>query len=187
MSSARSRRRRREGVTLPQAAVLTAILGCLLAAFTPTFVRALRLSKIAEASRELERMHVATAAYFAAPHTVGPETLHRCLPERAGPLPIEPTVDAHTVDFGGQDATHAGFVAIGLTIDEPIRFSYALTPTVSGCDLRSPAGTYLVTYRAVGDLDGDGERSLFERRDRARDDEDVLEPVGILYVRDRTE
>jgi hypothetical protein len=174
-------------VTLLQAAVGTALAGCLLAAFTPTFLREIRLSKVAEASRELEHLHEATAAYFAASHAASAETLHRCLPESAGPYPVEPTRDAHAVDFAGDDDVRAGFRAIGFTIDEPIRFSYSLTPTVSGCDLRSPEGTYLVTYRAVGDLDGDGERSLFERRDRALDDQDLLEPVGILYVRDRTE
>jgi hypothetical protein len=43
-----------------------------------------------------------------------------------------------------------------------------------------------VTFRAEGDLDGDGERSLFERRARGTED-GTLVPVGILYVRDRVE
>jgi hypothetical protein len=178
-------------VTLLQAAVATALIGCLLAAFTPTFLRELRLSKIAEAPRELEHLHEATSAYFAASHAIDAETLHRCLPRSAGPFPAEPTRDAHVVDFSGalsgDDDPRAGFAAIGFAVEDPVRYSYSVTPTVSGCDLRSPEGTYLVTYRAIGDLDGDGERSLFERRDRALDDEDLLEPVGILYVRDRTE
>ncbi len=179
--------RRREGVTLLQAAAATSIIGCLLAAFVPAFVDHLRLSKASEAARELDRMHLATAAYFAAPHASETETLHRCLPSAAGPYPTEPTQDARTLDFEGEDLSRAGFTAIGFAIDEPVRFSYTLQPTVSGCDLHSPEGTYLVTYRAEGDLDGDGERSLFERRDRALEGEDLLEPVGILYVRDRTE
>jgi hypothetical protein len=174
-------------VTLLQAAVTTSIIGCLLAAFVPAFLRELRLSKVAEASRELEAMHLAAAAYFATPHTVEHETLTRCLPEPAGPFPTEPTEDARQLDFGGDDLARAGFTAIGFTVTDPVRFSYSFTPTVSGCDLHSPEGTFLVTYRAEGDLDGDGERSLFERRDRALDGEDLLEPVGILYVRDRTE
>lgn len=180
-------RRRREGVTLLQAAVGTSIVGCLLAAFVPAFVRELRMSKVAEASRQLEHMHLATSAYFATPHTFDGEEQRRCLPDAAGPWPAEPTEEARVVDFEGEGIGRAGFTAIGFTVEEPIRFSYSLTPTVSGCDLHSPEGTYLVSYRAVGDLDGDGERSLFERRDRALDGEDVLEPVGILYVRDRTE
>lgn len=174
-------------MTLLQAAVATCLIGCLLAAFVPAFLRELRLSKVAEASRELERMHLGAAAYFAAPHDTEAETLHRCLPVAAGPFPTEPTQDARLLDFEGTDLSRAGFTAIGFTIEEPVRFAYSMTPTVSGCDLHSPEGTYLVTYRAEGDLDGDGERSLFERRDRALDGEDVLEPVGILYVRDRTE
>lgn len=174
-------------MTLLQAAVATSLIGCLLAAFVPAFLRELRLSKVAEASRELERMHTSSAAYFATPHPAEGESLHRCLPVAAGPFPTEPTEDPRQLDFEGEDLARAGFTAIGFTIDEPVRFSYSMTPTVSGCDLHSPEGTYVVTYRAEGDLDGDGERSLFERRDRALEGEDVLEPVGILYVRDRTE
>lgn len=165
----------------------TSLLGCVLAAFVPAFLRELRLSKVAEASRELGRMHESAAAYFAAPHAIEGEMLHRCLPVAAGPFPAEPTVDAHEADFAGTDLARTGFVAMGFTIEDPVRFSYSMIPTVSGCDLHSPEGTYLVTYRAEGDLDGDGERSLFERRDHALEGEDVLEPIGILYIRDRTE
>jgi hypothetical protein len=174
-------------VTLLQAAVAVCISGCLLAAFLPTFFRQLRLSKVAEASRELERIHLAANAYFAAPHVVEGITLERCLPDPAGPTPAEPTVDAHTIEFTSEGIDHAGWRALGFEIAEPIRYSYSFTPSATGCDLRSPDGTYLLTYRAEGDLDGDGERALFERRDRARDDENLLEPTGILFVRDRTE
>jgi hypothetical protein len=180
-------RRTQEGLTLLQIAFSVFLAGSLLAAFVPTFVRELRLSKIAEAGRQLQRLHASTAAYFATPHDVEGQTLHRCLPVAAGPVPFEPTVEAHRVDFAAEGLDHDGFRAIAFEVEEPIRFSYELRPTSVGCDLRSPEGTYLVSYRAVGDLDGDGERSFFERRDRARDDADELEPVGILSVRYRTE
>ena len=42
-------------------------------------------------------------------------------------------------------------------------------------------------FRAEGDLDGDGERSIFERRAAADPDSGELVPIGILYVRDRVE
>ncbi len=174
-------------MTLLQVAVGIAIAGSLLAAFVPAFARELRLSKVAEASRELERIHLRAAAYFAAPHVVDGVTRERCLPVAAGPTPVAPTVEAHPVAFGADGIERDGWRAIGFEIAEPIRYSYSLTPVASGCDLRSPDGTYILSYRAEGDLDGDGERALFERRDRALDDEYLLEPVGILYVRDRTE
>jgi hypothetical protein len=174
-------------VTLLQAAVAVCIAGSLLAAFIPTFVRELRLSKVAEASRELERMHLSASAYFATPHVVDGVTMHRCLPDPAGPTPFEPRADAREEDFGADGLDHDGWRALGYEPDGPVRYSYSFTPASTGCDLRSPDGTYLATYRAEGDLDGDGERSFFERRDRALEDEDLLEPTGILYVRDRTE
>ncbi len=170
-----------------QAAVAVCIGGSLLAAFFPTFVRELRLSKVSEASRELQRIHLSASAYFATPHLVDGEMLRRCLPEPAGPTPAEPTVDARDADFAAEGVERDGWRAMGFEIADPIRYSYTMTPASTGCDLRSPSGTYLLTYRAEGDLDGDGERSLFERRDHALEDEDILEPTGILFVRDRTE
>ena len=59
-------------------------------------------------------------------------------------------------------------------------------PTAAGCGLRSPEGSYLLTLRAEGDLDADGERSVFELRMRAEDSGELVEE-GILYVRDRAE
>ena len=67
-----------------------------------------------------------------------------------------------------------------------MRFTYTFEPTASGCGLRSPEGTYLLTIRAEGDLDGDGERSVFERRARATDDGELV-PSDVLYIRDRVE
>ena len=185
-------RRRREGATLLQVALAISIAGCVLAAFVPRFLRDLRLSKINEASSELNRMHWGAAAYFATPWT--PEgrppdapPLEHCLPLGAGPTPDEPSEDPVEVDFADPElagsATWRGLVFFP---DGPIRFRYSFVPVEAGCDLRSPDGTYLVTMRAEGDLDDDGARSLFERRARANDEGELV-PTGILYVRDRSE
>ena len=88
--------------------------------------------------------------------------------------------DASTLD--GQTWT-----ALGFAPSRPVRFSYVFEPTAHGCGLRSPEGTYLVTFRATGDLDGDGERSVFERRAAADPRTGELVPIGILYARDRVE
>ena len=98
-----------------------------------------------------------------------------------------PTRDREAVDFADQATPgHETWAALGFQPPRPIRYSYTFEPTASGCDLRSPDGTYLLTLRAEGDLDGDGERSVFERRFRATEDGRLV-PFGILYVRDRVE
>jgi hypothetical protein len=171
-----------------QAAMVVCFVGCVLAAFLPTFVRELRVSKIAEASEQLERMHEAAAAYYAAEHVTESGPRRHCLPPAAGPTPAAPHVEPHDVDWADTSTVDGrSWVALGFVPDRPVRFSYSFEPAIHGCDLRSPRGTYLVTFRAEGDLDGDGERSIFERRAAANPETGELEPLGILYVRDRVE
>jgi type II secretory pathway pseudopilin PulG len=183
----RARPHRRAGATLFQVAVGIAIVGSLLAAFVPRFLRELQLSKVSEASDQLGRMHRAAAAYFAANHGTETTPLERCLPPAAGPTPEEPSEDPVDVPFADPSTPDADrWRSLGFVPDRPIRYRYAFDPVASGCGLRSPEGTYLVTFRAEGDLDGDGERSLFERRARGTEDGELI-PIGILYVRDRVE
>lgn len=181
-------RRSRRGVALRNAVVGVSVGGCVLAAFVPTFVRNLHLSKASEAAEHLERMHQGAAAYFAATRTIEGVDRTACLPDSAGPTPLAPSEDPVEVLFGAPETPgHETWSALGFQPDRGIRFSYAFEPVAVGCGLRSPEGTYLVTFRARGDLDGDGEQSIFERRAAASDAPGTLEPVGILYVADRVE
>ncbi len=179
--------RSREGATLLQVAVGVAVFGSVIAAFVPRFLEELRLSKVSEAAEQLGRMHAAAASYYAANHGTESEPLERCLPPSAGPTPEEPSEEPVSLDFADPTTRDSEiWRSLGYVPLRPIRFRYAFDPVASGCDLRSPEGTYLVTFRAEGDLDGDGERSLFERRARGTEDGELI-PVGILYVRDRVE
>lgn len=183
-------RRQLEGFTLVELAALVCLVGIVLAVFIPTFVRELRTSKTSEATDNLRILHQRAAAYFVERHRPeegeGP-TQTRCLPPTAGPAPRVPTEDAHEVDFQSDDTPgHVTWRALGFAPDLPVRYSYTFEPTAPGCGLRSPENTYLLTIRAEGDLDDDGERSIFERRARATDDGELV-PSDVLYIRDRVE
>lgn len=166
------------------------IVGSTLAVFVPTFLREVRASKMSEATDNLRILHQRAAAYFAErrpPEDGEGPTRTRCLPKTAGPTPRQPTEHAYEVDFLSENTRgHETWRALDFAPDEPIRYSYTFEPTASGCGLRSPEGTYLLTIRAQGDLDGDGERSIFERRARATED-GVLVPSDVLYIRDAVE
>ena len=171
-----------------QVALIVSVLGLMLAAFLPTFVRELRLSKVSEASENLARMHASAAAYFATEHATERGAARNCLPPGAGPTPEEPSVEP--VEAAWDDTSTLDgqtWSALGFAPARPVRFSYVFEPSAHGCGLRSPEGTYLVTFRATGDLDGDGERSVFERRAAVDPETGELVPIGILYVRDRVE
>lgn len=175
---------------------MIAIGGSVLAAFVPRFVRDLRMSKASEAGINLAEMHRRAASYFAVEHaiTVGEgdevqtETRTRCLPPPAGPTPELPTVEPVDIDWR-DDSTpeRESWTTLGFEPDRPVRYRYSFEPASTGCDLRSPEGTYLVGFRAEGDLDGDGNYSVFERRAAVDPETGELVPLGILYVRDRIE
>ena len=176
--------RRGEGVTLVEAALLVSLLGVVLAASVPTFVRSLRTSKTDEPPREMERIFRAAAAYYATPQPTAAGKRLGCMPDAAGPTPPKPTQEPAQVAFGAADAP-ATWRALGYEPSEPIRYRYSFLPARSGCGLL-PAdshGETMLTLRAEGDLDNDGRMSLYERTAVTKDGELRLDPL--LSVRDR--
>jgi len=182
-------RRRLSGLTLVEAAAIVCVVGILLAVFVPTFIRELRTSKTSEAVENLQTLANRSAAYFTTrfEQEETETTARGCLPPTAGPTPRLPTADPTVVSFASEESPgHETWRALDFEPDREVRFAYTFEPTASGCGLRSPEGSFLLTLRAEGDLDGDGERSLFERR-MAANGEGELESFGILFVRDRAE
>jgi type II secretory pathway pseudopilin PulG len=171
-----------------EAAVVLCVLGVVLAAFVPTFVRNLRTSKVSEAPRQLRRMHQAAASYYETPHSKdGGRPRRHCLPSAAGPAPAEPAAEPEEVDFASEETPgHATWKALGFQPDRPIRYSYSFEPVATGCALGPDVGSPLVRMRAEGDLDQDGVRSLFERAAEANNKGELV-PEGILHIKRRVE
>lgn len=170
-------------LSLFEAALLSCLLGTVLAIFVPTFVRRLRTNKIDEASEMLEEMSARAAAYYGTTWESGQS---HCLPVAAGPTPLEPTVDAEPVDFHSPETPgHQTWQALGFQPDRPVRYSYSFIPSVDGCGLLGPEAAGAVSFRAVGDLDGDGVQSTFERQ--ATIGPEGWEQATILHVYQRTE
>ena len=173
------------GLTLVEVTLLISVIAVVLAASGPAFVRAIRISKVAEAPYQLARLQQRAAAYYAVVHSTeaGPRT--GCVPEPAGPTPTEPSASPVVVMFEAPEnlgaATWQGF---GFSPDEPIRFRYSVVPSASGCD-SPPRSRTSIVLRAEGDLDHDGTFSLFERALLVVDGELTADPL--LFVRDRIE
>ena len=159
------------------------ILGIVLAVFTPTFVRRVRINKISEASELLQEMSVRASAYYA---TSWADGRRFCLPSGAGPTPTMPTVDSATVDFAAEEQRgYQSWEALGFQPARPVRYSYSYAPDRHGCDLVDAGDLGSVSFRAEGDLDGDGVRSMFERR--ATIGATGLKPEETLHVHRRVE
>ena len=182
----RHRAKRTRGYSLVITAFGIALALSILAVFIPTFLREVRMSHTAEAAEMLQQMHLGAAAYYATPQLVEGHEQRHCLPAHAGPAPREPRQNARNYDFFDDETPDAAtWRVLTFRSERSVRYSYVFSPSESGCDLRAPDGTYLVSYRAHGDLDGDGVQSLFERRDTSEDG--ALVPIGIYFERDRVE
>lgn len=167
-----------------EVALIVSLLGVVLAAFVPTFVRELRTSKLAEPIERLAHLERLTAAYYAKSHRIEGRDRRACLPEAAGPAPPFATEERAEYDFAADDAPgNATWKALGFD-PGPTRFRYSFLPERSGCGIRDSGA--IVTLRAEGDLDGDGEHSTFERRLAIRPD-GTLGRTGALLVQDRVE
>ncbi len=171
----RAQRRRREGLTIVEVALIVCVLGVSLAVFVPTFFREVRTSKIAEAPTMLADLHRAATAYYEERRA---ERGH-CLPAAAGPTPA--TVDGSFREdaFTGPEAPTT-WSALGFA-PERTRYRYSFGPTFE-C---APEPGARVVYRAEADLDGDGTLSSFERHDEAT--EETLRTVDVLRVVDEVE
>jgi hypothetical protein len=173
---------------LVETAATISLAGVLLAAFVPTFSRHLRLSKVSEAVEQLEALHQGAARYYAGNREDGKHGAPGCLPESVGPLPTEPSAEAVVVDFDGQDTPgREVWQALGLHGEQRLRYSYTVSIAQPGCGPRSSASSPAITFRAIGDLDGDGVFSTLERHTNISGDLRTLVPTGPLHIRDRTE
>ncbi len=161
------------------------IVGIVLAVFVPTFVRRVRINKISEASELLQELSDRASAYYATSWADGKRF---CLPQSAGPTPTLPTVDSATVDFAAEEhAGHETWEALGFQPDRPVRYSYSFLPSRHGCGLVGDDEGGSVVFRAEGDLDGDGVRSVFERRATIDGAGAALKPAGTLHIHRRVE
>jgi type II secretory pathway pseudopilin PulG len=163
--------------------------GVLLAMFVPTFLNHVRLSKISEATDQLEALHTQAAAYYATGRRVNGKLVHGCLPDSAGPIPSAPSLDPVPVDFGASDTIgRATWNALGITDVRDLRFSYSVIVPKAGCAPHDIAqGAAIITFRAEGDLDGDGIKSLIERSATLSADQRTLVPIPPLRVERRVE
>jgi type II secretory pathway pseudopilin PulG len=152
---------RRRGITLIEAALVLSLTGVLAAAFVPTFLKQVHTSKLAEATQLLASLERHAALYYEHEHVVGGVVRHGCLPASAGPFPLEPSLDPVSVDFHTDPLGEATWRALGRNAPALLRYSYEVSVPEPGCSQRQTRPT--ITFRAHGDLDGDGNHSLLER------------------------
>lgn len=157
---------RQRGLSMIETALAVSMLGILLAVGVPSFLRYTEQGKTVEAARQLQRLHAAEHAYYAASAESGPRGIFVA----ARPLPGVPTAQR----FPANAAVWTGapdWAALGFSIEHAHFYRY---------EVQAPTPGEGFTAVAQGDLNGNGNLSTFARTTRVRGGELVAEPLRIV-------
>jgi prepilin-type N-terminal cleavage/methylation domain-containing protein len=140
------------GFTLIELMIVVAIISLMLSLAIPAFSRYIKRSKSSEAVGNIRKIYDGQMAYFDIDHVDRAGNRISTQFVSAGPSPTTlPTVSP----LHGNWST-PGWVELKFSMDGPCRYQYS--SIAAGTGIGSS-----FTARANGDLDGDGNTSLFER------------------------
>jgi len=153
---------------------LVPVVGVVAAIAIPAFINYTKRAKTTEAGANLRMMYAGAATYYAEEH-VAPDggVLQHCTVDPAT-TPNVPGKQKTTLVGGLSDDS---FNAIGFTFIDPIYYQYEIVGGPSRCGVAPNEAVY--TFRAHGDLDGDGVLSTFEISVASNPDDELYRSPGI--------
>jgi type II secretory pathway pseudopilin PulG len=162
--------------------IVVAILGILAAVAIPAMIRYLRRAKTTEAVDKLSYMYRMASVYAQSQRYgrgVGGPSLGVQFPASAGPTPAMVAPGIKVADPAGTwDTSQTWYaLAFGFAAGEPHYYSYQFDSAGSG-------SSAAFTARALGDLDGDGLLSTFERAAQMTSNLEVQGSMGIYMERE---
>lgn len=127
------------------------IIGVLAAVSVPLFGRYVRKSKTAEAATNIRKIYDGECAYYISEQTTNAGVLSSKQFVALPRTPASPTSKKQSANWNTP-----AWIAVRFNTDGPVLYTYEANSSGTGNDAA-------FTARALGDLDGDGTTSLFER------------------------
>jgi type II secretory pathway pseudopilin PulG len=167
------------GFSLVELAALVAVVGILAAVTLPVFVRQIRMVRTAEAVDRLAFLYRQSASYWSSERfdqsTSGRVMVHQ-FPDPQPPTPAAVPAGTRVLTPPAAWGTPT-WQALSFALTEPHYFAYAYDSSGTNAG----AG---FTARALGDLDGDGVCSTFERAGVANAELEVQGSQGLWMQRE---
>jgi type IV pilus assembly protein PilA len=171
-----------KGFTLIELMIVVAIIGILAAVAIPAFMKYIRRSKTVEATMNIRKIYDSSVAYYESEHAdPSGSVINRQFPSTIGWTPAancgkQPGGKCAPATFKSQWAVPT-WTALNFSVDDPFYYQYQYTG--AGVD---SASTF--SAEAQGDLNGDGNFSLFRRNGSVTSDNNVTGGAGLYSVND---
>ncbi len=169
---------RRAGFSVVQLMVVVSVAMTLVAVTVPPFLQMIRRARTVEAVHRLADIYRGSVAYYTgtrATQSLAPVIAPRQFPASVAITPATVPAGSRAVDPEGTWRP-ATWQALGFAITDPHYFAYQY-------DSEGIGSAAAFTARALGDLDGNGVRSTFERTGHATPQLEIEGGDG-LWIRD---